>query len=71
MLGERLAELIEGKSQAWLANELGVSRAAVCQWMSGASAPSDARLSAIARLFELSDADWRALVDLKAERCDP
>jgi len=44
-------------SQGYVADQLGVSRQAVCKWESGQSAPSAANLADLAMLLETSVSD--------------
>lgn len=66
-LTKRLQELVgdERGAQADLARDLDVSRAAVAQWVTGKSAPSDKNLRSIAHALGDGNATLLDLLDLK------
>lgn len=68
-LAERLRNLIgdEGGAQARLAEHLGVTAAAVSQWVSdhNSSAPADNHLLEMSRYFDMGPRGFQELVELK------
>lgn len=53
-----------GWTQGQLARALGVTRGAVCQWLSGATRPNLDRAAALELLTEVPCGAWSAHVDL-------